>query len=42
VIEKIFERGRVGWSRDGVPWPKGKGTLGWKNLTIEKNFILDR
>ena len=28
--------------RNGVPWPKGKETLSWKDLVIEKKFILDR
>jgi len=27
---------------DGVPWPEGKETLRWENLSIEKKFILDR
>jgi hypothetical protein len=35
-----FQGGVAG--RNGVPWPRGKKYLIWKNLKIEKKFILDR
>lgn len=36
--------GREEWNygRNGVPWPEGKEKLVWKNLQIDKRFILDR
>jgi len=33
---------RSNYGRNGVPWPKGKDALIWKNLRIKKKFILDR
>jgi hypothetical protein len=30
------------WGRNGIPWPKGKDELTWKNLVIEKKFLFDR
>jgi hypothetical protein len=37
-----MDRVQVTWGRNGVPWPEEKATLTWKNLVIEKRFILDR
>ncbi|MDP6978482.1 MAG: hypothetical protein QF570_07760 [Myxococcota bacterium] len=38
---EVFERPNANWGRNGVPWPKGKETLRWKNLVIEKKFLDD-
>ena len=38
----VMAKPEVSWGRNGVPWPKGKDTLTWENLVIEKKFILDR
>ena len=39
---EVMNRRRVQVGRNGVPWPKGKRKLVWKNLEIKKKFILDR
>jgi hypothetical protein len=33
---------RATYGRNGVPWPKGKSTLTWQKLEIEKKFVFDR
>jgi len=40
--DAVMKRPIVRAGRDGRPWPDGKETLTWKNLVIEKKFILDR
>jgi len=37
-----MNRQQVKWGRNGVPWPKGKATLKWTNLEIEKKFRFNR
>jgi hypothetical protein len=39
---ELSKRKNWNYGRNGVPWPKGKDKLVWKNLKIEKRFILDR
>lgn len=39
---EVLEKALVKAGRNGVPWPPGKSILTWKNLVIEKKFILDR
>ena len=38
----IMNREEVKWGRDGVPWPKKKSVLNWRNLVIEKKFLFNR
>ncbi len=42
LSDALMERSIVKMGRDGVPWSEGKDTLTWKELVIEKKFILDR
>jgi len=42
LSDELMERSIVKMGRDGVPWEQGKDTLTWKELVIEKKFILDK
>ena len=43
TLHPIFtERPNVKWGRNGVPRPKGKETLNWDRLVIEKKFLFHR
>ena len=39
---KALAKDDLKWGRNGIPWPKGKDELTWKNLVIEKKFLFDR
>ncbi len=37
-----IKRPETSWGRNGVPWPRNKRSLTWKNLVIEKKFLSNR